>query len=88
MRPRTLPLTAEQRAELEHVRDRAPQPYLRERAAALLKVAAGQSARRVALEGLHKRRLPATVRGWLGAYERGGRAALVHRPRGHRGLSP
>lgn len=88
MRPRTLALSPDQRAELGGVRDRDPRPYLREAAAALLKVAAGGSPRRVALGGLHKPRKPETVRRWLAKYERGGLAALVHRPRRRRGLSP
>jgi hypothetical protein len=85
---RTLELTAEQRAELERVRDRAPQAYLREGAAALLKIAAGQAPYRVARHGLHRPRKPDTVYGWLAKYLAGGVAALRHQPRGHRGLSP
>ena len=88
MRARTLALTDAQRAELEAARDRDPRPYLRERAAALLKVAAGQSLRRVALHGLHRPRQPKTLGRWLAAYARGGLAGLVQRPRGHRGFSP
>ena len=40
-----LSLTEPQRAELEELRDHSPRPYLRERAAALLKVAGGLSGR-------------------------------------------
>ena len=88
MRARTLALSAAERAELEAARDRDPRPYLRERAAALLKVAAGQAPRRVALHGLHRPRQPKTVGRWLDAYERAGLAGLAQRPRGHRGFSP
>ena len=85
---RRLALTAAQRAELEAARDRDPRPYLRERAAALLKVAGGAAPHAVARGGLLRRRKADTVYRWLGAYERGGLAGLVARPRGHRGLSP
>lgn len=88
MRPRTLELSPAQRAELEGVRDRDRRPYLRECAAALLKVADGQPAHRVARHGLHRPRDPDTLYRWLDAYARAGVAGLVHRPRGHRGFSP
>lgn len=88
MRARTLVLPAAQRAELECRRNRDPRPYLRERAAALLKVAAGHSPRQVALEGLARPRQPKTVCRWLAAYTARGLAGLVQRPRGHRGFSP
>jgi hypothetical protein len=39
--PQTLELSEQQRAELEDLRDHSPLPYLRERAAALLKIADG-----------------------------------------------
>lgn len=85
---RTLALTEQQRQELEHTRDRDPRPYLRERAAALLKVAAGQSARHVALHGLHRRRDADTLYAWRNAYVARGLPGLVQRARGHRGFSP
>lgn len=88
MRRRDLLLSAAQRAELIQVRDREPRAYLRERAAALLKVAAGQSVHAVARSGLHRPRQPDTVSRWLNAYQAGGVTALVQRPRGHRGFSP
>jgi hypothetical protein len=46
-----LALTPEQETELVRTRDHAPQPYLRERAAVLLKMAAGQSIRGAAATG-------------------------------------
>jgi hypothetical protein len=88
MRPHTLELSEAQRGALVRGRDRDPRPYYRERGAALLKVAGGQSPRQVALHGLGRRRKPETVRGWLAAYHSGGPAALVQRERGHRGFSP
>ncbi len=84
----TLQLTSEQRAELEQVRDRDRRPYLRECAAALLKVAEGQSAHQVARTGLHKPRAPDTLYRWLNKYQQHGVAGLRHCPRGHRGFSP
>ncbi len=88
MHKRTLPLTAEARAELEHTRDRDKRAYLRECTAALLKIADGASPFHVALFGLHKRRHPDTVYSWLDRYLEHGVAGLVHKPRGHRGFSP
>jgi hypothetical protein len=88
MRARTVVLTAGQRAELVRVRDREARPYLRERAGAVLKIAAGWSPRRVAREGLARPRQAKTVNGWLDAYAAGGVAGLVQRARGHRGFSP
>ena len=57
---RTLELSDEQRAELERARDRHPKPHVREKAAALLKVAAGQSPHAVAKQGVLKTRDPPT----------------------------
>ena len=45
--PFALQLQPEQTAELEHLRDHDATPYVRERSAAILKVAAGQSLRAV-----------------------------------------
>ena len=50
------------------LRDHAPQPYLRERAAALIKVDDGQSAAPVARLGLLRPRKPDTVYAWLGRF--------------------
>jgi hypothetical protein len=88
MRARPVALTAARRAELERVRDRDPRPYLRERAGAVLKIAAGWSARRVAREGLARPRQAKTVHAWRAAYAAGGVAGLVQRARGHRGFPP
>ncbi len=65
MQRRTLDLDPDQRSELRHARDRDPRPYLRERAAALLKISEGTSAHRVALSGLNRRRKPDSLYEWL-----------------------
>jgi hypothetical protein len=88
MHRRTLVLTETQQAELRVLRDHDHRAYLRERAAALLKIAAGESPHAVARVGLLKPRDPDTVYGWLSAYERAGAAGLLQQPRGHRGFSP
>lgn len=88
MHPRRLVLTSAQRTELEQVRDHDRRPYLRECAAALLKIAAGATAHQVARTGLHKPRDPDTVYRWVTVYQTAGVAGLVHKPRGHRGRSP
>ena len=85
---RILTLSDAQRRELEHTRDHDRRPYLRERAAALLKIAQGQTAHHVARSGLHKPRDPDTLYAWLDRYEHGGLPGLVQRPRGDRGFSP
>lgn len=88
MRPRTLLLSVEQRAELERARDRDRRPYLRECAGALLKIADGQAAHHVAQCGLNKRRKSETVYGWMNKYQQHGLTGLTHKARGHRGFSP
>lgn len=66
---RTLHLTPEQRAELEHWLHHERRPYLREQAGALLKIADGMSPNAVAQFGLLRKRRPETVCGWLNYYE-------------------
>jgi transposase len=66
---RTLTLTAAEQQALEAVAQHEPTPYLRERAAALLKIAAGRSPHWVARHGLLVGRDPDTVYGWLNRYE-------------------
>ena len=73
---RTLDLSLKQRAELEQVLEHSPKPYLRERAAALLKIADGMSANAVARKGLLKSRAPDTVYDWLNRYETEGLEGL------------
>ena len=66
---RTLQLSPEQRAELEAIRNRDPRAYIREKAAALLKIADGMTPHAVACHGLLRCRDPDTVYGWLDDYE-------------------
>jgi hypothetical protein len=62
---RTLELTPEQHDYLVAMRDHDKRPYLRERAAALLKIGSGMSAHHVARHGLLKPRDPDSVYQWL-----------------------
>lgn len=70
-------LTAAQQVELRAMRDRDPKPYLREKAAAILKVAAGQSATAVGKDGLLKPHTAQTISQWASAYLTNGRAGLL-----------
>jgi len=78
--PLQLILSATERRELERVRDHDREPYLREKAAALLKIADGQSGRDVALHGLLKHRRPDTVYDWVRRYRAVGVAGLRVQP--------
>lgn len=69
-------LTAKQRTELELARDRHEKPYIRERATAILKVAAGPAVRQVAAHGLLKARDPETVAAWVRRYQADGLVGL------------
>ena len=62
---RTVALRWTQRRDLEQARDHDPRPDVRERCAAVLKVADGTSAHAVARHGLLKPRDPDTVYAWL-----------------------
>ena len=73
---RAFDLTTAERAELTHLRDTAPEPYLRERAAALLKVADGRAAAQVARHGLLRPRKPDTVYAWMDRFIDAGIAGL------------
>src|SRR5262245_23718442 len=82
---RTVTLTDEQRQELLHHRDHDPRPDLRERCAAVLKVADGQSPYAVARKGLLRPRDPDTLYQWLGYLRAEGVAGLLaHRHGGPR----
>src|SRR6185437_13841928 len=82
---RMVVLSWSQRRELEHVRDHDPQPYVRERCAAVLKIADGASAHAVARHGLLKPRDPDTLYAWLDRYTTEGLAGLrSHRHGGYR----
>ena len=72
-----LTLDPDQQATLVAARDHHPKPYVRERAAALLKVAAGDAICRVAALLLLGPRRPETVGAWVHGYLRRGLAALT-----------
>ena len=79
---RMLVLTVEQRAELEQHRDHDGRPYVRERCAAVLKIADQRTPHWVARQGLLKPRDPDTIYGWLTSYEGAGLAGLIARRHG------
>ena len=82
MARRTLSLTEEQRQELLQLRDHDARPYVRERGAALLKIAEGDTPHRVAKRGLLKPRDPDTVYSWLDLYQASGAQGLIAHPQG------
>ena len=82
MARRTLSLTEEQRQELLRLRDHDARPYVRERGAALLKIAEGDTAHRVAKRGLLKPRDPDPVSSWLDLYQASGAQGLIAHPQG------
>jgi macrodomain Ter protein organizer (MatP/YcbG family) len=61
-------LSESQEAELEKVRHQHPKAYMRERAAAVLKVAAGETVTVVAEKSLLTRHEPETVHHWIKNY--------------------
>ena len=85
-RRRQFVLTDRQRRVLTRVRDHHRKPYLREKAAALLKVADGWTVAAVARGGLLKPRSRNTVTAWLDRFEARGLAGL--KIRAGRGRKP
>ena len=80
-KPLELKLDAKtERSELEKIRDHHAKPYVRERAAALLKIADGMSGREVALHGLLKERCPDSIYDWVKDYRSSGVKGLVVKP--------
>jgi transposase len=77
MTRRTLPLEPGQRQALTEYRDHDPRPFVRERCAALLKVADGQAPYAVARHGLLRPRDPDTVYHWLALYQDEGLDGLI-----------
>lgn len=71
---RTLDLSDEQRVTLEAGRDHHPQPAVRERCAALWKIATGKSPPWVARHGLLQGRDLDTIYAWLDRYQAEGLA--------------
>jgi transposase len=74
--PLIIELTDAQRAELEDVRDHHTKPYMRERAAAMLKIASGVSGREVARHRLLRPHWPDTIYEWVKRYQAKGIAGL------------
>ncbi len=82
---RTLALSDVERVELLSHRDHDPKPYVRERCAALLKIADGHSPYAVANAGLLRSRDPDTVYAWLNYYQDAGLPGrLAHQHGGNR----
>jgi hypothetical protein len=78
-------LTPRQRRRLAFARDHDPRPYLREKAAAVLKVADGWAIQDVAAFGLLKPRSRNAVAAWLDRFAARGPAGLrVAKGRGRR----
>ncbi|CAN5499501.1 hypothetical protein BH10CHL1_BH10CHL1_12970 [soil metagenome] len=84
-RRRMLKLNEEEQQALSELRDRTKEEGVRERCAALLKIANGPSAHQVAQHGLLRQRDPDTVYNWLALYAAEGVAGLqAHRHGGAR----
>lgn len=80
-----LELSPRQRRTLVRVRDHHPTPHLREKAAALLKVADGWSVQDVARCGLLRPRSRNSVGAWVARYKARGLAGLrVKKGRGRK----
>ena len=77
-----LSLTTAETEELLRHRDHHQRPDVREKAAALLKIADGNSPHWVATSGLLKPRDPDTVYGWLKIYHAEGFHGLIGRQHG------
>lgn len=86
MRKRTLTLSSSQHENLSWHRNHDGRPYVRERCAAMLKIAHGDTPHRVAKHGLLKLRDPDTVYAWLDRYEAEGLDGLIsHQHGGYHG---
>jgi hypothetical protein len=79
---RTLTLTEGQEQALRTLRNQTKDEYVRERCAALLKVAGGKTPHWVARHGLLKPRDPDTIYGWLDIYEAEGLVGLQNHQHG------
>lgn len=78
----TLTLAEEERAKLQSIRDHDTRPWARERCAAMLKIANGNSPHWVARKGLLKERDPDTLYFWFELYQQGGIQTLLTRQPG------
>jgi transposase len=74
-----LELTGEQVVELTDARNHHEKAYVRERAAAILKVGQGQTIKEVAHRGLLRKRKEHAVKEWIVRYLQGGIAGLLVR---------
>lgn len=74
--PLQIILSTESRLELENLMKTGHKAYLRERAAAILKIADGMSANQVAQHGLLRKRQVDTVCDWVHRYQAEGIAGL------------
>ncbi|HEU5100327.1 MAG TPA: hypothetical protein VFU22_14965 [Roseiflexaceae bacterium] len=78
-RPLEVKLTDAQRTALVQARDHHPKPYIREQAAAILRVADGQSVRQVAAAGILKPRRRETRKLWIDRFLADGIPGLLVR---------
>lgn len=78
--PLVLTLRPAQTTELQDLRDHDPTPHVREKAAAILNVATGQSLRAVARAGVLQPRRRETIAAWVRRYLAEGPAGLRVRP--------
>lgn len=76
VKPLVIKLSESEREELEKSRDSHPKSYIRERCAALLKIASGESGLQVAVHGLYKARSVDTIYAWVHRYEEKGFSGL------------
>jgi len=67
--PLQIDLNERQRTELEDLRDHSKLPYLRERAAAILKIADGHSGRETARTLLNRAHWQDTIYDWVKRYQ-------------------
>jgi hypothetical protein len=74
--PLKIELNEPQRRELEDLRDHHELPYLRERAAAILKIAAGHSGLQTARNLLNRAHWQDTIYDWVKRYQAEGIAGL------------
>ena len=88
MKQRTVKLSKTQQKKLERCRDHDGRPDIRERCAAILKIAEGESPHAVAQAGLLKPRDPDTVYGWLDRYEERGLEGLLNGRHGGNRYAP
>lgn len=78
----SLRLDEPERITLQEAIHHHPLPHVRERCAALLKIADGHSPHWVAQQGLYQPRDPDSVYQWLTWYQQEGLAALIHHRHG------